>query len=334
MRSHLGTASGLFTAPARTPACAGLDRLAAQKRAEQAKQGSLLGELRGGDSTAAWSRAACWHETCIVSCVHCWSPVASVVLGWPHADAAAHAAGKRPLMSLGEEEEDGAAAEGEDAGGGAVGASGSGRDRDRDRDRGERHYRGQRMETPSHPGGVSDRAREAAADRDRRQRERGREGVYADTRGDRDRRCARARGRNAPWQTRYCFCCVRCGCLRLCGAWLGYTSGSTALVWLAQQARDACTVCCRGQPTALATLFRTTGWTMPPFWCCAETGSGTGIETGSATETGGGEWQQAEVQVPCGELWQLVGPEARYCWQPQGCSEMAPGLQQSAKLPQ
>jgi pre-mRNA-splicing factor ATP-dependent RNA helicase DHX38/PRP16 len=96
-------------------------------------------------------------------------------------------AGKRPLLSLGEDQ-DGGGGEDEDGEGEGEGDDGrgqhkpSGHGREREGEREKRHYRGQRMETPSHPGGVSDRAREAQADRERRLREREREGVYADTR--------------------------------------------------------------------------------------------------------------------------------------------------------
>lgn len=120
------------TSPSSAASLLGLDRLAAQKRAEQAKG--------GGDSVL----------------------------------------GKRPLLSLGEDEEAGGQAE--EAGGGGGGGGGESVPVGLPRD--QRHYRGQRIETPSHPGGVSDRARESAAERERRQRERERGGgVYASTHG-------------------------------------------------------------------------------------------------------------------------------------------------------
>ncbi|GAB4824172.1 hypothetical protein N2152v2_011218, partial [Parachlorella kessleri] len=143
----------VFKAPAPRTSLLGLDRLAAQKRAEQAKQGSLLG--------------------------------------------------KRPLLSLGEDPTE---ADEEVQGGngpdpdqhGSSGGHGTSRDAQHNGGHGgsdsaaaareKRHYRGQRVETPSHPGGVSSSAREAQADRERRAREqRGRDGVYADTRHGRDR---------------------------------------------------------------------------------------------------------------------------------------------------
>lgn len=170
----------------------GLDKLAAQKRAEQAKQGSLLGEglarlrpswtpvlyfplFRSVDKlNKNWRRAAAQADD-------------YGVYGSPRRCCPLCSAGKRPLLSLGSEEqeqEEGGGDDlpaGRDSDSGAAGAAGS---------REKRHYRGQRMETPSHPGGVSQSARDAIAEREqRRQREREREGVYADTRhrGDRDR---------------------------------------------------------------------------------------------------------------------------------------------------
>ncbi|KAL4449004.1 hypothetical protein ABPG77_007721 [Micractinium sp. CCAP 211/92] len=125
----------VFKAPAPRQSLLGLDRLAAQKRAEQAKQGGSL-------------------------------------------------LGKRPLLAIGDEDDGGAAEDDGRAGGGDAQPAAPSRT--------ERHYRGQRIETPSHPGGVSDRVRESAADRERRQREREREGVYASTSG-RERRDDRGR---------------------------------------------------------------------------------------------------------------------------------------------
>lgn len=126
----------VFKAPAPRQSLLGLDRLAAQKRAEQAKHGSVLG--------------------------------------------------KRPLLSLGDDDE---GAAGEEPAAAAGGPSTSGPDPGSTAPREHRHYRGQRIETPSHPGGVSERARETAAERERRHREREREGLYASTAGgERERR--------------------------------------------------------------------------------------------------------------------------------------------------
>ena len=111
------------------------------------------------------------------------------------------AAGKRPLLSLGEEDEGAAAAE-EPAGGPTSSGRGDGEGGEGAGGHRERHYRGQRIETPSHPGGVSERARETAAERDRRLRDRGREGVYASTSGERDRRDDRGGG-GGGWEDRY-----------------------------------------------------------------------------------------------------------------------------------
>lgn len=140
---------------------------------------------------------------CLLVCC-CWCKSLACTDACPHLEptgpaCSAAPAGKRPLLSLGEDEDSGAAA---DEGG--EGASGrSSRDADRgSSDRGgreQRHYRGQRIETPSHPGGVSDRARESAEERQRRQREREREGVYASTgsgRYGRDDRGRDERGRD------------------------------------------------------------------------------------------------------------------------------------------
>ena len=180
----------LHNPPPAALAPAGLDRLAAQKRAEQAKQGSLLGERRalagragfpcsgrGGPSPPACPLARCCLG--LPAGTTCLLIAAPGRLPWR--------AGKRPLMALsGEDEEGGGRGEGEgeeegepsgsgrgcgrEPAGGGGGGGGGGRE--------QRHYRGQRMDTPSHPGGVSQQAREAIADRERRLRERDREGVY------------------------------------------------------------------------------------------------------------------------------------------------------------
>lgn len=49
-----------------------------------------------------------------------------------------------------------------------------------------RHYRSKMVETPSHPGGVSDEYREKKRRRDERDREQRRGGVYANTKGKRN----------------------------------------------------------------------------------------------------------------------------------------------------
>lgn len=150
---------------------AGLDRLAAQKRAEQAKQGgSLLGACECG-FTSIGALGSVVLPARLLHVPACWCLLPMVL--------ACNAAGKRPLLAIGDEDDGGAAEDDGRAGGGDAQPAAPSRT--------ERHYRGQRIETPSHPGGVSDRVRESAADRERRQREREREGVYASTSG-RERR--------------------------------------------------------------------------------------------------------------------------------------------------
>ena len=68
------------------------------------------------------------------------------------------------------------------AGASGSGGSGSG-DRHNEQQQQERRFRGQRVETPSHPGGVSTPAREARDEHRERQRARERSGVYASTSG-------------------------------------------------------------------------------------------------------------------------------------------------------
>lgn len=107
-------------------------------------------------------------------------------------------AAKRPKLAFDEAEADmptAAAAGADDA---ALGSS---------RQPQQRHFRGQRVETPSHPGGVSTPARETLEASKQRQKERDRSGLYASTSGrggsgserdrDRDGRSERGEDRNA-----------------------------------------------------------------------------------------------------------------------------------------
>lgn len=64
-----------------------------------------------------------------------------------------------------------------------------------------RHYRSKMVETPSHPGGVSDAYREKKKQRDERDREQRRGGVYADTK-QRKYKDAREDKREKDWEKR------------------------------------------------------------------------------------------------------------------------------------
>ncbi|KAK9816661.1 hypothetical protein WJX72_003431 [[Myrmecia] bisecta] len=83
------------------------------------------------------------------------------------------ALGKRPRLALESEDagDDGSGADGQPGGSGGGPSNG-------DKSAGQRHYRGQRIDTPSHPGGVNERTCDAIADR---KKDRAREGVYAST---------------------------------------------------------------------------------------------------------------------------------------------------------
>lgn len=99
--------------------------------------------------------------------------------------------GKRPLVAVAQDEAEGVEEE-------AVGAS-SGPSAPAPHQHQQRHYRGQRpQDTPSHPGGVSDSTREAIEDRERRHRERGRDGGLhaSSTQYDRQRERDSDRGRD------------------------------------------------------------------------------------------------------------------------------------------
>jgi hypothetical protein len=87
------------------------------------------------------------------------------------------AAAKRPKLAFEQAEEDAAAVGAAAAGAGELPDRPSGQQRQQQ----QRHFRGQRVETPSHPGGVSTPARETLEATKQRQKERERGGVYAST---------------------------------------------------------------------------------------------------------------------------------------------------------
>lgn len=91
-------------------------------------------------------------------------------------------AGKRPKLTF-EQPEDESAEDASTATAVAASASGSSSQQQQ-----QRRFRGQRIETPSHPGGVTSEARESLEAAKQRQKERERSGVFASTSGRVDSR--------------------------------------------------------------------------------------------------------------------------------------------------